>query len=216
MWRDRTTRKWPRQVSAIQFMIFGSLLVIITVVLINNFAEGLGSSAADAGDKVTFERKPPEKKEVVQQPKPKPKPKRRPTAPPPPLAGLGASLSGIDFGLPGFDMSELAGMEGDLLGSGDVVMTDDTVDEPPRATFQAPMQYPPRAKARGVTGYVVFSLLIGVTGQIEQIEVIESYPEGVFDEVALQGVSQWRFDPAMYQGQAVRAWARQRVRFDLS
>jgi len=46
--------------------------------------------------------------------------------------------------------------------------------------------------------------------------VIESYPEGVFDEAAMQGVNQWKFSPAMYQGKAVRAWARQRVRFDLS
>jgi hypothetical protein len=28
-------------------------------------------------------------------------------------------------------------------------------------------------------------------------------------------VNQWRFDPANYQGQAVRAWAKQRIRFDL-
>ena len=45
---------------------------------------------------------------------------------------------------------------------------------------------------------------------------IESYPEGVFDEVAIQGINQWKFEPAMYQGQAVRAWAKQRIRFDLS
>ena len=46
--------------------------------------------------------------------------------------------------------------------------------------------------------------------------MVESYPEGIFDEVAVQGVNQWRFEPANYQGKAVRAWARQRVRFDLS
>jgi protein TonB len=46
--------------------------------------------------------------------------------------------------------------------------------------------------------------------------VVESYPEGVFDDVAVQGVSQWQFEPASYQGKAVRSWAKQRVRFDLS
>jgi protein TonB len=108
-------------------------------------------------------------------------------------------------------------MDGDLLGDGSgLVMTDDTVDQPPRATFQAPMVYPPRARSQGVEGYVVLSLLIGLTGEIEQVEVVESYPEGTFDEAALAGVNQWRFDPALYQGQAVRAWARQRIRFDLS
>ena len=41
-------------------------------------------------------------------------------------------------------------------------MTDDTVDDPPRATFQSPMAYPPRAKAKGVKGYVVLSLAMPV------------------------------------------------------
>lgn len=198
-------------------MVIGSILVLGMVVLINRYAEGLDRNKGEEGNQIVFERKPPPEKKIVQQPKPKPKPRRQPRTPPPPLAGLGANLSGIDFGLPGFDMSDLDALDSELLGGADgMVMTDDTVDDPPRATFQAPMAYPSRAKAKGVTGYVVLSLLIGITGEIEQIEVIESYPEGVFDDVAVQGVSQWRFNPANYQGKAVRAWAKQRVRFDLS
>jgi len=120
------------------------------------------------------------------------------------------------MGLPGFSADDLGGLEGDLLGDASgMVMTDDTVDQVPRANFQAPMQYPPRARASGIEGYVVFSLLIGITGEIEQVRIVESYPEGVFDDAAMQGINQWRFEPAMYQGQPVRAWARQRVRFDL-
>ncbi|WP_224784943.1 energy transducer TonB [Marinihelvus fidelis] len=212
----RSTRM-KRLVSAFASMVLGSILVLGMVVLINHFADGLDRNDGDDGDQIVFERKPPPKKEVVQQPKPKPKPRRAPRTPPPPLAGLSGNLSGIDFGLPGFDMSDLNALDGDLLGGADsMVMTDDTVDDPPRATFQSPMQYPPRAKAQGVKGYVVLSLLIGVTGEIEQIEIVESSPEGVFDEVAVQGVSTWRFEPATYQGKAVRAWAKQRVRFDLS
>jgi protein TonB len=78
------------------------------------------------------------------------------------------------------------------------------------------MVFPPRARAQGVEGYVVFSLLIGITGEIEQLEIVESYPEGIFDDAATQGINQWKFEPATYQGQAVRAWAKQRIRFDLS
>ncbi len=206
-----------RRLAGLATMILGSLLVLGMVVFINRFADGLDRNTGDGSDQIVFERKPPPEKKVVQQPKPKPPPRRAPRTPPPPLAGLGANLSGIDFGLPGFDMSDLNALDSDLLGGGDgMVMTDDTVDDPPRATFQAPMQFPPRAKAKGITGYVVLSLLIGVTGQIEEIRVIESSPEGIFDEVAVQGVSQWKFEPASYQGKAVRAWAKQRVRFDLS
>ncbi len=206
-----------RRLAGLASMVIGSILVLGMVVLINRFAEGLDRNRGDDGDQIVFERKPPPEQKVVQQPKPKPKPRRQPSAPPPPLGGLGANLSGIDFGLPGFDMSDLNALDSDLLGGGDgMVMTDDTVDDPPRATFQAPMQFPPRAKAKGITGYVVLSLLIGVTGQIEEIRIVESSPEGIFDDVAVQGVSQWKFEPATYQGKAVRSWAKQRVRFDLS
>ncbi len=213
----RKTDRRKRPLAGFTSMVIGTILVLGMVVLINRFADGLDRNKGDDGQEIVFERKPPEKKEIVQKPKPKPKPRRTPRTPPPPLASLGSDLAGIDFGLPGFDMSDLNALDNDLLGGANgVVMTDDTVDDPPRATFQSPMQYPPRAKAKGVKGYVVLSLLIGVTGEIEQIEVVESFPEGVFDEVAVQGVSQWRFSPASYQGKAVRAWARQRVRFDLS
>ena len=121
------------------------------------------------------------------------------------------------MGLPGFSADDLGALERDLLGgTGNMVMTDDTVDDPPRATLQAPVIFPPRARAKGIEGYVVFSILIGITGEIEQLKIVESYPEGVFDEAATQGINQWRFAPATYQGQAVRAWAKQRIRFDLS
>jgi len=206
-----------RRLAGLTAMVFGTVLVLGMVVFINRFADGLDRGEADDADQIVFERKPPPEQQQVQKPKPKPKPRRTPRTPPPPLAGLGANLSGIDFGLPGFDMSDLNALDGDLLGEGGgMVMTDDTVDDPPRATFQAPMQFPPRAKAKGIEGYVVLSLLIGVTGQIEEIRVIESSPEGLFDDVAVQGVSQWKFEPATYQGKAVRSWAKQRVRFDLS
>ena len=209
--------KISRLLVATLSMVVGTLTVLGTVILINHFADGLERKNADDGDQIVFNRKPPPEKQVVKKPKPKPKPRKTSRTPPPPFAGLGTNLSGIDFGLPGFDMSDLNALDGDLLGGANgVVMTDDTVDDPPQATFQSPMQYPPRAKAKGIKGYVLLSLLIGVTGEIEQVKVIESYPEGVFDDVALQGINQWKFAPAMYQGKAVRAWARQRIRFDLS
>ncbi|MGD9264897.1 MAG: energy transducer TonB [Lysobacterales bacterium] len=208
-------RRIQRLLSGLISMVVGTVVVLGTVVLINHFADGQDRAGVGDEGQIVFDRKPQAQKQVVR--KPKPRPRRTPRTSPPPLAGLGTELSGIDFGLPAFDIADLNALDGDLLGGADgVVMTDDTVDDPPRAVFQAPMQYPPRAKAKGVKGYVVLSLLIGVTGEIEQVTVIESFPEGVFDDVAMQGVSQWKFSPALYQGKAVRAWARQRIRFDLS
>ena len=198
------------------FMLAGTLAVIGSVVLINLFSDSLEDSRAETTSQIALERRKPPPEQQVQKPRPKPRPRSSRRPPPSPLTGLDTSLSGVDMGLPGFSADDLGGLEGDLLGGTEgLVMTDDTVDQPPRARFQAPMVYPPRARAKGTEGYVVFSLLIGVTGEIEQMEIIEAYPEGVFDEAATQGLNQWQFEPAMYQGQAVRAWAKQRIRFDL-
>lgn len=201
---------------AFAFMLLGTIGVLFTVVLVNYYSNTLEDTRAEAASQIAFERKKPPEDKTVEKPKPKPKPRRTQRSAPAPLTGLDTSLSGIDMGLPGFLADDLGGLDGDLLGGTEgMVMTDDTVDQVPRAVFQAPMTYPPRARSGGVEGYVVFSLLIGLTGEIEQARIVESYPEGIFDEAATQGINQWRFEPAMYQGQAVRAWARQRIRFDL-
>lgn len=205
----------PPPLAGLVSMIIGSALVLGSVVLINRFFEDLDRNERTAQNQIVFNRKQVKEQQVIS--KPKPVPRRVPQIAPPTLSGLGLELSGIDFGLPGYDFSDLNVLDGGLPGETEgLVMTDDTVDDPPRATFQAPMAYPPRAKAMGIKGYVVLSLLIGVTGDVEQVAVVESYPEGVFDEAALQGINQWKFEPALYQGRAVRAWARQRIRFDLS
>lgn len=210
-------QKYMPWISAVGFMLMGAVMVLSTVVLINRLSQAPDKEDLLAQSQVAFERKEKPKDQAKPKPKPKPKPRRAVRMPPNPLANLGTALSGIDFGLPDFSADDLAGLDDDLMGAGEgLVMTNDTVDQAPRAVYQSPMQYPARAKAKGVKGYVVLSLLIGITGEIEQIKVVESMPEGVFDETAVAGVSQWQFEPAQYQGKAVRAWAKQQVRFDLS
>ena len=63
---------------------------------------------------------------------------------------------------------------------------------------------------------MILSVLIGPTGQVERVKVLEAQPAGVFDDVAAAGVQTWKFEPATYRGENVRVWATQRVRFDLS
>ena len=158
--------------------------------------------------------KPKPKREVPKREPPKRQPKR---APAPPSANLGSALAGLDFGLPQYESEDLSALGSNLLGDGkDVVMTDSSVDVPPRPMVQSAIPYPLRAKAQGVEGYVLLSVLISPTGQVERVKVLESQPAGVFEAAAEAGVKTWKFEPAQYQGQAVRVWATQRVRFDLS
>ncbi len=197
-------------------MLLGSALVFTTVILINKYADDpLGDDTVKAA-KIDFEKKAKPKPKSSVKPKPKPRPKTSRRAPTP-LTGLGSDLGGLDLGLPGFDAEDLGNLSGDLLGNADdVVMTDDSVDEPPKPVQQGPMPYPVRAKAQGIEGYVLMSVLISPTGEVERIKVLESQPSGTFDDTAIAGVKNWKFEPASYQGESVRVWARQRVRFDLS
>lgn len=198
-------------------MVFGTTLVLGVLLLINDSKSKKDDVDAKVGSEIKFERKKPKEKQVVQRQKPKPKtqPKRR--AAPAPIIGLNSNLAGIDLGLPEFSMDGLNDLDKDLLGDASgMVMTDDTVDSSPRAVYQSPATYPARARAKGIEGYVVFSLLIGITGEIEQVKIIESQPAGLFDDAAMQSMQAWKFEPAQYQGKPVRTWAKQRIRFDLS
>lgn len=211
--KDRITKN----LAAMGSMTFGTVLVLGTLLLINDSDNLLDQAKGIESTNIKIQKQKPKAKQEVKKVKPKPKPKRSRPAPPTPLLGLNSSLGGLDLGLPDFSMDGLNGLDGDILGDGSgVIMTDDTVDQSPKAVWQAPMLYPPRARAKGIEGYVVFSLLIGITGEIEQVKIVESYPEGVFDDVAMQGINEWRFEPAQYQGKSVKSWAKQRIRFDLS
>jgi protein TonB len=76
------------------------------------------------------------------------------------------------------------------------------------------MEYPEAAAKDGIKGFVIVNLLIAKDGSVEIAKVIESSPEGVFDDVVLNGVRSWRFAPARYKGKPVKVWAKQKISFN--
>lgn len=155
------------------------------------------------------EKKPPPAK-----PKPKPKQERKRSSAPP-MPALTAGLSGLDFGLPQFQGGLDDGASALLGDVGDVVMTDESVDVPPRPSARVVPEYPARARKDFVTGYVTLSFLVGTDGAVEDLRVLDAQPRGVFEESALAAMRQWRFSPAMYQGRPVPVRRRQTLRFEL-
>ena len=212
------SEKYIRFTSALSFMLIGTTLVITVLLLINDSSTELDEANSKIGTTIKFKRDKPKTQQKVVKQKQKPKPLRSQSkTPPAPITGLSSQLSGVDLGLPEFSMDGLDELEKNILGDNSgVIMTDDTVDASPKAIHQSPATYPARARAKGIEGYVVFSLLIGITGAVEQVKIVESQPEGVFDEAATQSMQAWKFEPAQYQGQPVKTWAKQRIRFDLS
>jgi len=197
------------------WMVIGSTIVFAMIAYMNSAS--LPEKTEKHRSNVTFDVKKLEK------PKPKdrvkPKPPARPKAPQPrlaPLQGLNSSIGGISFGMPSFDMDTMSDVNNSILGDmSNVVMTDETVDVPPKPAKRTAMPYPSSARKKGLTGYVVLNLLIDKDGKILNIKLLESTPAGIFDQVAIDGVQGWEFEPAVYQGQKVRVWAKQKIRFDL-
>lgn len=210
--------RWTRRLGALLVMAAGTVGVLAVTLVINAFTEPPPKPAASERASFQVERRARPKK-AQPRPRPRPRPHRqapRATAPPPVVA---AAISGVDLGLTSsaaFDADQAAR---DLLGdsdrAADLVMTEASVDEPPRASRRVPPRFPPRARADGVEGSVTLRLLISEAGEVQQVKVVSAQPAGVFDEAAADAVRQWQFEPATYKGQRVKVWARQTVRFAL-
>ena len=124
-----------RYIGAVGIMIIGVGIVMSLMTLMNRYTQPPQKTAKKAATVVHVKKVKPKSK------KRKPKPKRqakkarraRPRTPPP---NLGSSMSGVSLGAPsGLGQTALAQGD-DLLGSGDskgLLMTSDTVDDPPRA-----------------------------------------------------------------------------------
>ena len=199
---------------ALLWSVFGLLFVFIVVIEMNSE----GWSQPEKKQEATAQFDIQKVAKPKPRPKPKPKPKRKPkphrAAPTPTLS---SQLSGLDTGLEAFQTGDLLSDDA-LLGDvgKDMVMTDDTVDQPPQPARRSPIEYPKKARKLGVTGYVLMNLLINKQGHVEKVKVLESDPEGTFDDVAVAAVKTWEFKPAQYQGKPVKVWAKQKIRFDLN
>jgi len=178
------------------------------------------------------EKEKVEKKEMSVQMTPKKKPPKtvkrkvqrkqikstsRPVAPPP---SISSNLSGNSFGIPSL---ENVGFGADAAGAlvneknvKNMVMTADAVDVRPKAISKKPPQYPERARQKGITGSVTLGILIDANGNVVKVRVEKSNPPGMFEEAAKEAVRSWIWEPAYYQGQAVKVWVSQPIRFTLS
>jgi protein TonB len=67
-------------------------------------------------------------------------------------------------------------------------------------------EYPPRARERGIEGSVSLEVVIRKDGTVGEVSVLRHRPEGWdFEEAAVSAVQQWRFEPALHDGEPVDA-----------
>ncbi|MEA2098889.1 MAG: energy transducer TonB, partial [Campylobacterota bacterium] len=194
-------------------MLFGGLLMIVLVVSFNKSVKEKEEVEKTKSRIVAVATK---KKQVSNKPKPKPKPKPKKATPKAPAPNLNSMLGGIAMNIPEFATESISGDTSDLLDDivEDTVMTEGTVDSKPKVTSRSPMEYPAQALKDGIKGFVIINLLIAKDGSVELAKIIESNPEGVFDNTAINGVRGWRFTPAKYKGNPVKVWAKQKISFN--
>lgn len=76
--------------------------------------------------------------------------------------------------------------------------------------------YPPRAKQRGIEGFVDLQFTISAVGTVQNAQVIASEPAYIFDRAALRAVRKWKYNPKIENGTAIsRPGVQVRLRFEL-
>lgn len=132
-----------------------------------------------------------------------------------PALAPGRVSGGIDVGLPDLFVDPKGPVAAEALSDiGDVVHTESTVDRKPVPRVKGPIDPPPVARTKNLSGRVVVMLLIGTDGLVKAVRVKESEPKGVFDDSVTQAVRSWTFDPALYKSQPVEMWATLTVQFN--
>lgn len=78
-----------------------------------------------------------------------------------------------------------------------------------------PPRYPAEAIEARQQGKVVLRVLVGEDGMAQDVEVESATAPGVFDQVAIDAVATWRFNPGMRDGKVVPGWVLVPICFSL-
>ena len=204
-----------RVVGTLALGAIGFAMVLGSLVMINRSPPQVENENRTTSIDFTVPPAPPEPPppEPEQQQRPRERTDRPPVAPAP---SLGGSLSGIAVDVPGFEVAGVESVEESLLGDLDnVALTEDAVDSKP-VPREKPIQYPDRARQRRIEGRVVVSVLIDTDGNVQTVRILEADPPNVFNEMVLNSVPNWKFEPAKYKGEPVQTWARIPIPFRLN
>ncbi|MGD8379701.1 MAG: TonB family protein [Gammaproteobacteria bacterium] len=89
------------------------------------------------------------------------------------------------------------------------------IDHGPTPVTHTQPTYPRAALERHIQGKVVMQFTVNARGRVEDVKVVKSQPQGVFDQAAVTAIKQWTFRPATRNGKAVPVQTRQIIRFQL-
>lgn len=85
----------------------------------------------------------------------------------------------------------------------------------PRPGSVTQPDYPREALRRGLEGHVALEFTVTPEGRISDVTVTDAKPGGVFENEVLTTILDWRFEPAMENGEPVAQRVRHRFEFSL-
>lgn len=77
------------------------------------------------------------------------------------------------------------------------------VDQQPRPLVRIDPRYPATAANNGIEGFVRLSFGISASGEVVDIEIVESEPGRTFDSAAKKALRKWRYQPQLVDGNPV-------------
>ncbi len=210
--REQTLR---RLVGGAIFAVGGTAAVFGLMLLMN----GLGETPEppDLEDPANFEvSSPPDPPEAPDPPARENDSREsldQQVAPPP---EIGADIASVGFEMPGFSGASVEEASDELVGDVEAsTMTADSVDERPEPVRRVDPELPRRIVDEQIEGRVVVRALVDREGRVQQVEVVEAQPRDVFEPHVVEAVEQWQFQPASYEGEAVKTWIELPFDFEL-
>ena len=88
----------------------------------------------------------------------------------------------------------------------------DQVDTPPVLRERVDPKYPAASLKRGIEGIVTVNALISESGDVEDVVVVQGLSGG-FNENTVEAVRQWKYEPAVKDGQKVKVWKKITITF---
>lgn len=102
-------------------------------------------------------------------------------------------LTGLELSMPDIEVDVGSGLGGDI-----------AIARERTPLVRVAAEYPINALAKGIEGYVILRFTVTETGTVEDPEVLRAEPARIFDRAAMRAVRNWKYQPRMEDGRAVR------------
>jgi periplasmic protein TonB len=89
------------------------------------------------------------------------------------------------------------------------------LDSPLTPLVKMPPIYPLRATRRGIEGSVTVEFIVTERGLVEQIRILASNPDHIFDKSVTRCLALWKFKPGTVEGLPVATLVQTTIRFKL-